>query len=107
MSDLTSVVRALGIDVPILRVKETDQGLTLYLYGGQVVHWKHQTAEPQATDLTAVWGIGRRTAGVLRQQGIGDVAQLLAAHRQGELGRYLKPATCRRVEEWLAAHGYS
>ncbi len=107
MPDLTSVVRALGIDVPVLRVKETKQGLTLYLYGGRVVHWKGRTPAHLPVDLTAVWGIGRRTAEALRQQGIGDVEQLLAAHRRGELGRYLKPATRRRVEDWFAAHGYS
>ena len=107
MPDLTSVVRALGIDVPVLRVKETEQGLTLYLYGGRVVHWKRQTAAKQPANLTAVWGIGRRTADALREQGIGDVEQLLAAHRRGDLGRYLKPATRRRVRDWFAAHGYS
>jgi len=107
MPDLTSVVRALGIDVPVLRVKETDRGLTLYLYGGRVMHWKRRTPAQQPADLTAVWGIGRKTAEALRQQGIGDVEQLLAVHRRGELAQYLKPATRRRVEDWFAAQGYS
>ena len=107
MPDLASIVRDLDIDVPVLRAKETEQGLTLYLYGGQVVHWKSRTPAHPPADLTAVWGIGRRTAEALRQQGIGDVEQLLAVHRRGDLAQYLKPATRRRVEEWLAAHGYS
>jgi len=107
---LTEAVRALGIDVPVLYAEHDEQGTTLYLYGGQVVHWRREGpgAESGALglELTVVWGIGAKTATALRRHGIEDVAQLLAAHERGELVHYLRPGTRTKIGQWLRANGY-
>ena len=40
MQTLLDVIKALNIDVPIMRVEEDGNGaVTVYLYGGEVKHW--------------------------------------------------------------------
>jgi len=108
----TEAAKALGIDVPVLYAEHAEEGTTLYLYGGEVVHWRReeQGTEPKARalgfELTTVWGIGAKTAAALRRHGIGDVAQLIEAQAKGELGQHLRPATLTRVRQWLKANGY-
>ena len=40
MQTLLDVIKALNIDVPVMRVEEDGNGaVTVYLYGGEVKHW--------------------------------------------------------------------
>ena len=40
MQTLLDVIKALEIDVPIMRVEEDANGaVTVYLYGGEIKHW--------------------------------------------------------------------
>jgi hypothetical protein len=40
MQTLLDAIQALGIDVPIMRVEEDQNGaITIHLYGGEVKHW--------------------------------------------------------------------
>jgi hypothetical protein len=40
MQTLLDAIQALGIDVPVMRAEQDDQGaITIFLYGGEVRHW--------------------------------------------------------------------
>jgi len=65
---LKEAIQGLGINVPIYRTEEQDGVLTLYLYGGRVVHWppstlatpKHSGSKPPVTTspILATTGAG-------------------------------------------------
>jgi hypothetical protein len=44
--DLTQIVKALNLDVPVYRVQAHDDGIELHLYGGKVVTWNPPNGDP-------------------------------------------------------------
>jgi hypothetical protein len=127
---IRQAIEDLGIDVPILRLDiNPDGSLTFHLYGrSEPVTWRplgHGGAaggpppspklgqpaggspdppSPKAQDLTVVFGIGRKTAQVLQEDGITTYQQLADAYASGQLNFH--STTLNKIEAWLEANGY-
>mgnify|MGYP001074514070 CR=1 FL=1 len=62
MQTLLDVIKALEIDVPIMRVEEDANGaVTVYLYGGEVKHWPPAAQADISLPFREGKGIGEYT----------------------------------------------